>query len=117
MFIKLKGFQVSMVFLCFLIASYHGRPYHVLESMVNYYHGMKSKHVMGLYGDTERHFSRRMKINVRMLEHQSRNVNLNEGQVRAIMPFLHEEIVQYVEEMDPLPRYVSINATTYPRKT
>ena len=85
--------------------------------LVNYYPGMKSKHVMGLYGGTERHFSRRMKINALMLEHQPRNVNMNKGQAKAIMPFLHEEIVQYVEEMDPLPRYVSTNATTYPRKT
>ena len=85
--------------------------------MVNYYPGMKSKHVMGLYGDTERHISRRMKINVRMLGHQPRNVNLNKDQVKAIMLFLHEGIVQYVEEMVRFSRYVSTNATTYPRKT
>ena len=85
--------------------------------MVDYYPGMRSKHVMGLYGDTGRPISRRMKINALMLERQPRNADMSKGQAKAIMPFLHEETVQYVEEMDPLPRYVSTNATTYPRKT
>ena len=85
--------------------------------MVDYYHGMKLKHVMGLYGDTEKPISRRMRINALMLDRQPRNADMIMGQAGAIMPFLHEEIVPYVEEMDPLPRYVSTNAITYPRKT
>ena len=85
--------------------------------MVDYYPSMKSKHVMGLYGDTERPISRRMQINAVMLGYQPRNVSMSKGLARVIMLFLHEEIAQFMEEMDPLPRYVSINATTYPRKT
>ena len=85
--------------------------------MVDYFHGMRLKHVMGLYGGTGKPFSRRMRINVHMLDRHVRNASMIMGQVRVIMPFLHEEIVLYVEEMDPLPRYVSTNAITYPRKT
>ena len=85
--------------------------------MIDYYHGMKLKHVMGLYGDTEKPISRRMRIDALMLDRHVRNADMIMDQAGAIMPFLHEEIVLYVEEMDPLPRYVSTNAITYPRKT
>ena len=85
--------------------------------MVDYYHGMKLKHVMGLYGDTEKPISRRMRINALMLDRHVRNADMIMDQAGAIMPFLHEETVLCVEEMDPLPEDVSTNAITYPRKT
>ena len=57
--------------------------------MVDYYHGMKLKHAMGLYGDIEKPISRRMRINALMLDRHVRNADMIMGQAGAIMPFLH----------------------------